>query len=152
VLGCGRGHDAAHLAQLGHIVTAIDSSEVAIEQACKLYGDIKNLAFIQADALQLPENLHNSFDLVFEHTLYCAIDPKDRNRLVRSWRQCLTPDGYLLGIFFAVETPLGPPFGGSEWEIETRLGDSFKSIYWTRWKKSNLKRIGTELIVYAQKK
>jgi hypothetical protein len=45
-----------------------------------------------------------------------------------------------------------PPFGATEWEIRERLKRSFNFLYWTRWKKSIPRRLGKELVVYAQKK
>ncbi len=152
VLGCGRGHDAAYLAECGHIVTAVDYSDEALLQAKDLYKNQKNLTFLKADALNLPSEFKEQFDIVFEHTLYCAINPEKRNQLIKSWKRCLVPEGHLLAILFASETPMGPPFGGSEWEIDARLKGDFKFVYWTRWKRSRPKRVGTELVVYAQKK
>lgn len=152
VLGCGRAHDAAFLAEQGHIVTAIDASEAAIESAKELYGNQRNLTLIKADALNLSEEFHGQYDVVFEHTLYCAIHPSERNQLVKSWLKALTPEGHLLGVFFAMETPAGPPYGGSEWEIKSRLDNHYQFLYWTRWKKSPGKRRGMEVVVYAQRK
>lgn len=152
VAGCGRAHDAAFLAKQGHIVTAIDYSDVAIEEANKLYGDIKNLKLVKADALNLNEEYWGQFDLVFEHTLYCAIPPEKRNNLVQSWKKALSEDGHLLGVFFSFDQNGGPPFGGSEWELDSRLTKHFEFLYWTRWKKSPLLRRGNEVIIYAQKK
>ena len=50
VPGCGFGHDAAFLAEQGHIVTGIDFSEEAISKAKEQYGHIKNLTFEVNDA------------------------------------------------------------------------------------------------------
>lgn len=152
VLGCGRGHDAAYLAQQGHIVTGVDVSPEAIKEAKKLYADVAHLNFIEADLFHLPESFKHSFDVVFEHTCYCAIDPQKRNRLVKIWKELLDDGGHLLGIFFTRYYPEGPPFGGSEWELRERLKKDFHSIYWTRWKKSITPRLGVEHVIFAQKK
>ena len=150
VLGCGQGHDAAWFAQIGHLVTAVDFSHEAIDKA-KLYGHIHGLTFLQADALALPPAMDRSFDIVFEHTLYCAISPEKRNDLARAWRRALVETGHLMAVFFTFDKPFGPPFGGSEWEVRARTAKNFRPLYWQRLRDSKPARLGTELFVYAQK-
>lgn len=151
VLGCGEGHDAAFFAQHGHLVTAVDFSEEAIQRAKKNYSHIDNLNFVQADIFDLPKDWDQQFDLVFEHTCYCAINPSLRQELVKVWARLLHNQGYLMGIFFAMEKRKGPPFGGSEWEIRERLRKKFQFVFWGRWQKSIEQRQGKELFVYAKK-
>lgn len=152
VPGCGSGNDAAHLAEQGHLVTAIDFSDEAIKRAQKKYGHIRGLTFQKMDIFSLPENFKKSFDMVFEHTLFCAIPFEKRQELVKNYRLCLADNGHLLGIFFVMEQKAHPPFGGSEWEYRRRLQDRFRFLYWTRWKNSESWRQGVELVVYAQLK
>jgi SAM-dependent methyltransferase len=152
VLGAGAGHDAAFLARAGHLVTAVDFSEDAVKKAQEKYGNIETLNFVRADAFNLPERWNGEFDLVFEHTCYCAISPDKRDQLINVWRRVLQPAGHLLAIFFAYEKRQGPPFGGSEWELRERLKKNFSFLYWTRWHHSAERRKGRELIVYARKK
>lgn len=152
VLGCGSGHDAAYLAGLGHIVTAVDFSEEAITRAKQLYGEIENLSFHQMDAFALPENWTGRFDVILEHTCFCAVTPERRDELIQVWRKLLAPGGHLLGIFFVYERRMGPPFGGSEWELRQRLKPYFDFLYWTRWRRSLERRKSKELVVYARKK
>ena len=61
VPGCGYGHDAAFLAEKGHIVTAIDLSDEALDEARKKYGHIKTLNFVKADVLNLDESYNQFF-------------------------------------------------------------------------------------------
>ncbi len=152
VLGSGAGHDAAYFARQGHMVTAVDFSEEAIGRARALYGEVENLEFFRHDIFKLPENWAGRFDLVFEHTCYCAISPERRNDLVKVWRRMLAPGGHLLGVFFAYEKRPGPPFGGSEWELRERLKSGFEFLYWTRWRRSIERRRAKELIVYARRR
>lgn len=152
VVGCGEGHDAAYFASLGHLVTAVDFSEEAIRRAKEHYGSREGLNFFRADAFNLPENWSGQFDIVFEHTCYCAVSPDKRSQLVQIWRKMLQPQGHLLAIFFAHEKRRGPPFGGSEWELRQRLKSGFSFLYWTRWRNSVERRKGKELVVYARKK
>lgn len=150
VLGCGLGHDAAYIAEQGHIVTAIDISPTAIETAQKTYSHINNLRFEVGDIFNLDEKYYKQFDIVFEHTLYCAISPDQRKNLIKVWRRCLEDTGHLLGIFFVNPKRTGPPFGGSEWELKNLLENSFHFLYWTRLQFSPGWRNGAELIIYAQ--
>lgn len=152
VLGCGTGTDASYLAQLGHLVTAVDISAKAIQIARENHSRVKNLQFLQADIFHLPSSFHHSFDLVFEHTCYCAIPPSQRDSLVKIWKQALVNDGHLFGIFFTMDRRQTPPFGGSEWEIRQRLKGQFDFLYWTRWRKSVPDRQGAELLVYARRR
>ena len=151
VLGAGLGHDAAYLARQGHAVTAVDFSPEAVSRARALYAGIEGLEYVQADVFALPPKFEARFDMVFEHTCYCAINPSRRNDLVKTWRRALQPNGHLLGIFFVNEKRPGPPFGGSEWEIRQRLKPGFHSVFWTRWHHSAESRKGLELVVYARK-
>jgi len=151
VLGCGDGHDAAFFAQNGHVVTAVDFSASALERAKKNYGHFENIRWIQSDVFKLPSEFDNSFDIIVEHTCYCAVSPTLRNKLVQTWRRCLVDGGHLMGVFFVMEKRRGPPFGGSEWELRQRL-KLFQPIFWGRWQKSIEKRQGKELFLYMLKK
>ncbi len=151
VLGAGSGNDAAYFAKQGHKVTGVDFSSEAIARAKTKYGSIENLSFVQSDVFQLPQSMNEQFDLVVEHTCYCAIDPTKRSDLIKAWRRVLTDNGFLLGVFFAYDKMAGPPYGGSEWEIRARLQKTFRILYWQRWQKSSPQRLGKEFLVYAQK-
>jgi hypothetical protein len=88
VLGCGTGRDAAYLASQGHLVTAVDLSAVAIEKARAEHKKYENLKFIVADAFEFAaqRDPKDKFDIVYEHTFFCAIDPNRRNEIVPLWR------------------------------------------------------------------
>ena len=152
VLGAGPGHDAAHFAERGHLVTAFDFSEQACSQLRKLYGHIQNLTILQMDVLKMPHEYDRQFDLVFEHTCYCAIDPADRNKLVHVWNRILTERGQLLGVFFSMDKIGGPPYGGSEWEVRQRLQKSYQFVYWSRTHASKPTRLGKEFMVLATRR
>lgn len=151
VLGCGEGHDAAHFAKDGHFVTAVDFSPEAVARAQKQYGHMSNFKAIQADAFALGSEFDGSFDLIFEHTFFCAIDPTRRSEVVKTWLRLLSPGGFLMGVFFVHPKRAGPPFGGSEWEIRQRLQKKFRFLFWSRLRSSPPERMGKELFVYAQK-
>lgn len=150
VPGCGSGHDAAHFAKLGHLTTAVDFSSEAIARARQNYSGVANLDFVQSDIFALPASL-GPFDLIFDHACWPAITPERRGELISSWRRLLAPGGHLLAIFLLMSKRGGPPFGASEWELRERLKKNFRFLYWTRWRRSNDRRMGRELVVFAQK-
>lgn len=152
VLGGGGGHDAAYFAELGHHVTLVDISSEAITRAKKNYGHLTNLSLVEGDLFDLPNDMYGQFDVVFEHTCYCAINPSLRDELVRQWRRLLNDTGFLFAVFFTMPKRSGPPFGASEWEIRQRIQKSFHTVLWQRFRQSIGPRIGRELVMYAQKK
>lgn len=156
VLGAGAGHDAAYLAKLGHVVTAFDISEQAIARAKAQYPESENLKYVLCDALNIPDQYAGQFDLVFEHTFFCAIDPTQRSQAVKSYRRLLHEEGHLLGVFFAITitgtNAGGPPFGATEWELKKRMEKAFEFLYWTRWHHSPKGRTNWEVMVYGKKK
>lgn len=151
VPGCGEGHDAALFARDGHLVTAVDFSEEALQRAKSHYGHLSNLEFRQADLFEMGSEFDGQFDVIFEHTFYCAIPPRRRQELVANWTRWLSPGGHLMGVFFAMDKPVGPPYGGSEWELRRRLQKSYRFLFWGRWRQSLPRRQGKELFIYATK-
>jgi SAM-dependent methyltransferase len=149
VLGCGEGHDAAHFANDGHIVTAVDFSAEAIARAKALYSRFDNITWIESDLFKLPANFESSFDIIFEHTCFCAINPAKRSDLIKLWKRFLVKGGHLMGVFFTFEKRQGPPYGATEWEVRERLKKDYQFIFWGRWHQSVPNRQGKELFLYA---
>lgn len=151
VPGCGEGHDAARFARDGHVVTAVDFSPEAIRRAKELYGHMPNIEFLEADIFKMPQHFDKSFDVIFEHTCYCAVNPTRRQELVKIWKRLLNDQGQLMGVFFTFEKRKGPPYGGTEWELRQRLKGDYTPIFWGRWQKSVPRRQGKELFIFMQK-
>ena len=152
VLGCGEGHDAALFAKEGHQVTAVDISPEALRRAQEKYGNLTHLKFVEADFFKLGPEFEKAFDIIFEHTCFCAINPTRRNELIKVWNRCLAEKGFLMGVFFTMFKPLGPPFGASEWEIRERTKKLYQYLFWGRWRQSTPQGLGKELFVYAQRR
>lgn len=152
VLGCGEGHDAALFAEAGHLVTAVDFSKEGIKRGQEKYKHLSNLFFHDLNIFDIPTDWNHSFDLVVEHTCFCAIRPDQRTELVRLWRRMLHEQGQLLSIFFVMEKRSGPPFGVTEWEVRKHLEKYFHFLFWSRWRQSIPGRQGRELFVLAKKK
>ncbi len=148
-LGVGAGHDANYFASLGHHVTAVDVSEVALKQAQEQYPS-ERIHWVQADALVYQSQFEKSFDIVFEHTLFCALNPEERQSLIPFWKRYIDEQGYFMGVFFTMSKREGPPFGCTEWELQTYLAKhKFKSLIWKRSFDSVESRRGHELFVYG---
>jgi SAM-dependent methyltransferase len=76
-----------------------------------------------------PAHWFGSFDWIWEHTCFCAIDPTDRERYVAAVHRLLKPHGSLLATFF-IDPGLdpdeeGPPFGVSEAELDALFARHF---------------------------
>ncbi len=153
VLGAGKGHDAVELARAGHVVTAVDFSPDAFEAYKSKYGNkVSDLKYLIADAFQPPTEFTQSFDVVFDHTFFCAVEPKRRKEVVNLWKRALQPRGHLLAVFFLMDKDEGPPFGATEWELHQLIKKDFEPLYWTRSNVSIPTRANRELLVYASKK
>jgi SAM-dependent methyltransferase len=152
VLGCGGGHDAAFFAQAGHVVTAVDFSAEAIQKAKATYGHLHNLSFEQMDVFNLPHEWNFSFDVVIEHTLFCAIDPALHQKLITVWKRVLHEEGQLLSVFFTMLKRMGPPYGITEFELRALLMPHFQFLFWGRLRNSIPDRLGKELFVLGKKR
>lgn len=128
VPGCGRGHDAEALARTGLEVMAVD---VVPGLASRVRTRLEPFGgeFGWEDAL-----LHRpdeAYDLLWEHTFFCAIGPDDRHRYGDMARRCLRRGGILAGVLFPVGKPAqwgGPPWGVSVEALEQALGSSFRRL------------------------
>ncbi len=151
ILGCGEGHDAALFAEAGHVVTAIDFSEEAIARAKRNYAQYDNIQFICQDIFKIPHEWNFSFDIIVEHTCFCAINPSRRSEMVKLWRRLLHEEGQIMAVFFAMLKRPGPPYGSTEWEIRQLLEKNFQFLFWGRLRISIPRRLGRELFVLAKK-
>ena len=79
VPGCGRGHEVIFLAENGFDVTGVDYSKGAVNhlnsviQERQLSSQILHLDFFTLDSTH-----DGLYDLLIEHTFFCAISPIQR--------------------------------------------------------------------------
>src|SRR5688572_16915575 len=99
VPGCGVGHDVRALAATGVDVTGIDLAPSAIRRAAAS-PRVASERYEIADLFALPRHLMNAFALVWEHTCFCAIEPRLRPAYVEAVHGALRPDGRLLAVFY----------------------------------------------------
>jgi SAM-dependent methyltransferase len=125
VPGCGRAHDGLVLAQAGWVVTAVDFVEQLAESAnerLRPYGG----EFVATDALAFEGG---PFDMIWEHTFLCALQPEQRPLWAAMVRRNLAPEGCLEGIVFPANKPPeneGPPFGYTPEDALELLGPEFR--------------------------
>ncbi len=152
VPGCGTGHDARSWARRGFSVTGLDLSPSAVRLARErtaAAGAGLNAVFEQADFLRASPAVR--FDWMFEHTLYCAIDPADRDLYVEAAFRCLKPGGRLLAVHYMIDDRDGPPFGCTQAELMRRFSPRFE------WKsgwvpRSYPNRAGLELMLLWERR
>src|SRR5690349_9614219 len=91
VPGCGTGHDAREWAKAGFDACGCDIAPSAIRLAAQWTAAAGLKAeFSRGDFLKDPPP--RVFDWVFEHTLFCAINPGERDLYVDAVLRWLKPD------------------------------------------------------------
>lgn len=128
VPGCGTGHDVRAWAKAGFSVIGLDITPSGV----RLAREKTRAAGFEADFRQLDflaDEPCRQFDWLFEHTLFCAIDPRDRPLYVRAVPRWLRPDGQFLAIHYLTpEDPDGPPFGVTREELEAAFSPDFELL------------------------
>lgn len=125
VPGCGTGHDAREWAKAGFRVYAYDLAPSAIRQGMERTQIVGLRAeFRQADFLR--DEPPFPFDWIFEHTLFCAIQPHERDLYVQAVRRGLKPGGHYLAVKYLIPDTDGPPFGTTREEIIQRFSPHFE--------------------------
>ena len=135
VPGCGTGQDVKAWALAGaEQVTGLDVAPLAVGRAQESLAGISKaevvLGDLFTDCYQAP--LAGSFDMVWEHTCYCAIPPERRADYVQAIAAALKPGGQLLGVFFltpwdeGADQAQGPPFGTGLEELRGMLAARFE--------------------------
>ncbi|MGA4645592.1 methyltransferase domain-containing protein [Limisphaera sp. 4302-co] len=128
VPGCGTGHDLLPWARAGFSVTGLDFAPSAVTRARErlaaagLPGEVFCADFLRAEP---PER----FDWLFEHTLYCAILPGDRDAYLAAVLRWLRPGGHFLAIHYLIpDQGPEPPFGTTPEEVEQRFSPHFELL------------------------
>src|SRR5262245_3649336 len=125
VPGCGTGHDVRVWAKSGFEAHGFDLAPSAIRlchEKTQAAG-LKNARYHLIDFL-VSEPPH-PFDWLFEHTLYCAIDPNRREEYVQAVLRWLKPGGQFLAVHYLIPDEDGPPFGTTAEEVLKRFSPHF---------------------------
>jgi len=147
--GCGFGHDVRAWAAQGYQATGFDIAPSAIQGAASHPGNEGLPAtFVLGDFLS--ETPPAPFDYLFEHTLFCAIQPVQRNAYVNAVLRWLRPGGAYIAINYSI-CEGGPPFPVGRAEIWDRFRPHFHLIdQWIPRSYSN--RVGRELMSWWRRK
>ena len=131
VPGCGTGNDVRAFAAAGFRAIGFDIAPSAIRLSCEKTAAAGVTAkFHLADFLR--DEPPQKFDWVFEHTLFCAIQPRERDEYVRAVRHWLKPNGYYLAVNYLECEPKGPPWPTSRAEQMDRFLPEFDLLAdWT---------------------
>ena len=116
VPGCGTGHDVRAFARAGFDAHGFDLAPSAISLAeTKTKAAGLTAKFALADFLR--DEPPQKFDWLFEHTLFCAIQPHERDDYVRAVLRWLKPGGQYLAVnYIIIEGDDGPPWRTSRAE------------------------------------
>ncbi|HMP81139.1 MAG TPA: methyltransferase domain-containing protein [Verrucomicrobiota bacterium] len=128
VPGGGTGHDALEWAKAGFRVYGYDIAPSAVRlSAQRAAAAGVPVQFRQADFLR--DEPPFPFDWIFEHTLFCAIQPVERDLYIRAVQRWLKPGGNYLAINYIItEDDDGPPFPCTREELVRRFSPHFDLI------------------------
>ncbi|PIA40178.1 hypothetical protein AQUCO_02500108v1 [Aquilegia coerulea] len=129
--GCGSGHDVVAIAGPERYVVGLDISENALNKARELFSSSQNAshyAFVKEDFFTW--NPPSLFDLIFDYTFFCAIEPSKRPAWASRIHDLLKPDGELITLMFPIDDYIGgPPYKVSVADYEEVLHSmEFKAI------------------------
>jgi SAM-dependent methyltransferase len=129
VPGCGAGHDVRALARQGLEVVGLDVAPLALE-AARGFPREGTEHYELGDFFDRPAALRGTFDGIFEHTCFCAIDPARRGAYAEAAAAALRPGGRLLAVFFTDPDNggEGPPFGCTADEVDGLFADNFRLL------------------------
>ncbi|HUC86453.1 MAG TPA: methyltransferase domain-containing protein [Candidatus Acidoferrales bacterium] len=124
VPGCGTGHDVREFARARFNAFGVDLAPSAISLA----QERTQAAGLKA-TFRLADFLHDpppqKFDWLFEHTLFCAIQPIDRDDYVQAVLRWLKPGGNFLAVNYFDCGPAGPPWPTNREEQMRRFSPYF---------------------------
>ncbi|MBM3279509.1 MAG: methyltransferase domain-containing protein [Candidatus Handelsmanbacteria bacterium] len=151
VPGCGFGHEALMLARLGYAVTAVDFAPAAIAGLRARAGAMP-LTALERDLFSLGGDFSGGFDLVVEHTCFCAIPIERRGEYAALMAQLLRPEGWLLGLFYETDRGEGPPFCTTRGDVERHFLPFFEILHLSRPSDSFAGREGKEWLGLMRKR
>ena len=150
VPGCGTGHDVREFARAGFDASGFDIAPSAIR-----LSQTKTMAAGLKARFQLADFLHDEppqkFDWLFEHTLFCVIQPQERDDYVRAVLKWLKPDGQYLAVNYLIPDEDGPPFGTTRDELWRRFSAEFNLVEEVV-PRSYPNRTGLELLLWWRRK
>ena len=153
VPGCGAGHEVMFLAEKGFEVTAVDYSHGAVrllESAFEKNSFASEV--LHQDFFTLGHQHDETFELMLEHTFFCAISPHMRQAYVETANRILKPGGSLIGLFYETNEDGGPPFNTRQEDIEEYFSNAFMIESLSKTLNSAEQRQGKEWLAIIKKK
>ena len=145
--GCGNAYEAAYLINGGFTnVCLLDIASEVVEKLQQKWAD-KPVKIICQDFFEH----QGTYDLIFEQTFFCALDPSLRPAYVKKMHDLLAPGGKLVGVLFNRSFDGGPPFGGDKEEYTDLFSTWFPELKMELCYNSIPPRRDTELFFIARK-
>jgi cyclopropane fatty-acyl-phospholipid synthase-like methyltransferase len=150
VPGCGTGHDVRAWARAGFQAFGCDIAPSAIQlareqtQAAGLSARFEQLDFLRDPPPEV-------FDAVFEHTLFCAIEPQERDEYAGAVLRWLKAGGTYLAVNYLIPDTEGPPFGTTREELLKRFSTHF-DLFKDWVPRSYPNRTGLELMMWWRRR
>ncbi len=148
--GAGNAYEAELLFQLGFKnVYVLDFAETPLLNIKKRSPVFPSHQLIQQDFFEH----EGQYDLIFEQTFFCAINPNLRPQYVQHMRSLLNSNGKIVGLLFNDILNIDhPPFGGNEVEYNQLFSEYFNIIKIETCYNSIKPREGRELFIIMQPK
>ncbi|MDA9262324.1 TPMT family class I SAM-dependent methyltransferase [bacterium] len=122
--GAGNSYEAEYLYKQGFKnVTVIDISKQPLLNISKRIPEFPSENLLHQDFFKL----NGEYDIIFEQTFFCALDPSLRKDYVNKMHEVLSENGKLVGLMF--DAPLNtehPPFGGTKEEYKNLFEQKFE--------------------------
>jgi cyclopropane fatty-acyl-phospholipid synthase-like methyltransferase len=151
VPGCGTGHDVLAWAREDFEAAGFDLAPSAVRLASERIKMASGLRATVGMKDFLTDEPPVRFDWLFEHTLFCAINPARRDDYVNAVLRWIKPGGDYLAVNYLISDEDGPPFGTTRDELWRRFSPHF-DLMEEKVPRSYPNRTGLELLLWWRRK
>ncbi len=148
--GAGNSYEAEYLFNNGFKnVFILEFAESPIKNFLKRVPNFPEEQIIRENFF----NHQEKYDLIIEHTFFCALDPGLRESYVEKTSSLLNSNGKLIGLLFRIDFGNDhPPYGGSSEEYQSLFSPKFTLKIFENAYNSIKPRQDNELFIYLIKK
>ena len=107
---------------------------------------------LRQDFFKLEVKHNDSFEIMLEHTFFCAFNPDKRQIYVETAGRILKPEGLLIGLFYETNEEGGPPFNTQKKDIEKYFSGQFSVESLSKTSHSAEQRKGKEWLAILKRK